>query len=267
MKNNSVITVKKGQEHRREFIKLFKELLGKYSNWQVWQDFISMAAAALSQPTNFRQDREAQYMNIISKYNKKEQELFPKMLAEIVLAFEQEKFADILGDMYMEMDLGNHWRGQFFTPYCVCRMMSEVTVGNIKPLIDEKGYISVNDSCCGAGATLIAFAESAYKQEVNFQQSVLFAAQDVDSVVAKMCYIQMSLLGMAGYVIIGNTITADVKNYDYWYTPMYFSDIWHWRRTFQKVCELTKETRPEPKQQVYDIVLNERDDGQLMLAV
>ena len=238
MSRRSNVVIKHGQEHRQEFVKLFRKFdHGGHSDWAVWQDFIYMAASALSQPCDFRQNREDEYLRIIGKYNKSEQELFPQMLAEVVMSLEQEKFADVLGDLYMQLELYNKWKGQFFSPFEICYMMSALTVGNLKDEIEESGYISVNDCCCGAGGMLIAFAKHCYEQGVNFQNHVLFVAQDVDPVVARMCYIQCSLLGMSGYVIVGNTLLPPEKmnSYDYWYTPMYFSGIWHWRKVWKQM--------------------------------
>jgi len=269
MSQKCELTFKKGQEHRREFLGLFKKLCRNRSNWQVWQDFVYVTAAALSQPLCFRQDREDEYHRIIGKYDKSERELFPMMLGEIVSAFEQEKFADILGEMYMGMELGNHWRGQYFTPYSIASFMGAIAETDIAGLFKEKGYVTVGEPCCGSGALLIAFCESAVKQNVNYQQSVLFVARDIDPVAAQMCYIQMSLLGMAGYVIVGNSLLENFEPSNYWYTPMYFSKIWRWRRAFKMVNELTPDNQ-KPKEPVideYDIVLREGKNGQLSFAV
>ena len=71
---------------------------------------------------------------------------------------------------------------------------------------------------------------------MNFQNHVLVTAQDIDYTTALMCYIQLSLLGMAGYVKIGNSLTEPMSTNDatdnYWFTPMYFSDVWVFRRLF-----------------------------------
>ncbi len=69
---------------------------------------------------------------------------------------------------------------------------------------------------------LIACAGECASQGVNYQRDVLFVAQDIDPVVARMCFISMSLLGMAGYVVIGDSIRMDTQNWDYYFTPMYF---------------------------------------------
>ena len=107
-------------------------------------------------------------------------------------------------------------------------------------IFEEKGYIVINDPSCGAGATLIAAANTLREMGVNYQTSVLFTGNDIDPVVAKMCYIQLSLLGCPGYIAVANTLTDPVvgdvlmpiekETQDFWYTPMFCSDIWVMRR-------------------------------------
>ena len=46
---------------------------------------------------------------------------------------------DFLGELYMNLDLGNEHAGQFFTPYNVCRMMSEMNVSDAKKEVADKG--------------------------------------------------------------------------------------------------------------------------------
>lgn len=96
---------------------------------------------------------------------------------------------------------------------------------------------------CGAGALLIAFANECRRpgNDINFQTSVLFVAQDIDFLAGMMCYIQLSLMGCPGYVVIDDSISHPITGIDprgliprdgpnVWYTPMYFRDVWHWRR-------------------------------------
>lgn len=49
-----------------------------------------------------------------------------------------------------------------------------------------------------------------------------------------MCYIQLSLLGVAAYVKVGNSLTEPITVKDsldnYWFTLMYYSKIWSTRR-------------------------------------
>lgn len=135
----------------------------------------------------------------------------------------------------MELELYNHWRGQFFTPEPICRMMSQMISTDASDLIEQQGFIIVNDSCCGSGATLIAFAHNCTDMGINFQRDILFVGQDIDPVVARMCYVQMALLGMPGYVIIGNSLLYPPTGTmhpecDYLFTPMYFLQGFQWRR-------------------------------------
>ena len=67
--------------------------------------------------------------------------------------------------------------------------------------------------------------------------------KDIDYTAACMCYIQLSLLGCPGYVVIANTLSNPATSLDkrmliptptqnVWYTPLYFLPEWHYRRQF-----------------------------------
>ena len=126
--------------------------------------------------------------------------------------------------------------------------MAEVVATNALEKIEQYGYILINDPCCGAGATLIAGVHVIRKQlehcepPRNYQNHILVVAQDVDEIVGLMCYIQISLLGLAGFIKIGNSITdpmsTDDSSENYWYTPMYFSDVWSTRRMLRQINKL-----------------------------
>ena len=56
---------------------------------------------------------------------------------------------------------------------------------------------------------------------------------------ALMSYIQLSLLGVASYIKVGNSLTEPRTDNDsldnYWFTMMYFSDIWSMRRLLRSL--------------------------------
>ena len=216
----------------------------------MWRDYILLHACSISNvldQENYDQ-REKRYLKIISQYSKEEQAIFPELAAYTTMALDQNQEQDFLGKMFMRLDLGNRSVGQFFTPYHVCELMAEVAATNALEKIEQYGYISINDPCCGAGATLIAGVHVIRKQldhcdpPKNSQHHILVVAQDVDEIVGLMCYIQISLLGLAGFIKIGNSITDPMSTDDssekYWYTPMYFSDVWSTRRMLRQINKL-----------------------------
>ena len=77
---------------------------------------------------------------------------------------------------------------------------------------------------------LVAAAQACHEANVNYQRDVLFIGQDIDPVVARMCYVAISLLGLSGYITIGNTLLMDTENWDYWYTPMYMANGFQWKQ-------------------------------------
>lgn len=255
---------KEKQLDKKYFLELFDTLCrGSKSRFQVWADFISCAAISISngatKPLNNTSEilhsvwdkREQEYLNIINSYSKTEQELFPKMFACIIEELERNPEQDLLGSIYMLAELGNKNNGQFFTPYDICELMAEMSfnrkeVGAI--LKKGKGYLSVNDSACGGGATLIA-ARNLYEREfhkLNWQNHVYFVGQDIDRVTAMMCYVQLSLLGCPGWIQVTNTLTNPTPNFpedaeNIFFTPLYFSDVWMLRRLFHNLDLFMKE--------------------------
>ena len=130
-----------------------------------------------------------------------------------------------------------------------------ITVGDIDERIEKDGFISVCDPACGAGATLIAAANSMKKSKYNFQNHVLFAGQDIDRVAALMCFIQLSLLGCAGYICVGNTLTnpmtgsvlfpEEMEGQELWIMPMFRSYTWTTRRLFRSLSAIERKQEKE----------------------
>lgn len=245
----------KNMNPEKEFFKTFKKLSYHHSPWRVWQDFVTMFSCSISNSLDKQHynEREATYLKIINTYEKREQNMFPELVAQTVLALEKNPEQDFLGKLFMDLGLGNDSNGQFFTPYHVCELMSAVTLNDIVSQVKKDGYICINDCACGAGATLIAAINEAKRQlekeKMNFQNHVLIVAQDIDMTVALMCYIQLSLLGVAGYVKVGNSITEPIATNDstenYWFTPMYFSEVWTMRRAVRAMDNILKGEKHE----------------------
>lgn len=235
---------------KKEFLKTFHKLTYRWRSWDIWTDFVTLIACTISNTVDklHYEEREATYMRIITKYNKDEQALFPQLFAQLVLALEDNPEQDFLGDIYTELGLNSKEHKQIFTPYHICHLMAELTFGDLAKDVEEKGFITIHDACCRAGATLIAAANVAKMKlgeaDLNFQNHILITGQDIDPLVTMMCYIQLSLLGVAGYFKVGNAFTEPMADGDslddYWFTPMYFFPIWTFRRMWRSLDKLTE---------------------------
>lgn len=217
-----------------EFYATFQELARKYSAEKVWQDVIY--ACALTQSVFLRsQDKSGleKIDKIMEQYSEKEQYKIMSLYANIMDALQENPGQDFLGEMYHRLDLQKHEKGQFFTPYDVCKLMTLLSLSteNLTGEISQKGYVTVSDPACGSGALLLSFYETVREMGITGYQ-VLAVAQDVDRSAALMCYLQLSVLFIPAIVIVGNSITnpgIDPQN-EVWYTPAYNVYHWHYER-------------------------------------
>lgn len=133
--------------------------------------------------------------------------------------------------------------------------------------VEETGYCSQDSSMCWY------FENSELKTKVKGTFSI-------DKVLRTK--IQLSFLGCAGYVVIGNTITEPSTAYDrrgllpagpqsrIWYTPFFSTDIWYLRRQWAQiellmkpVCHQPEQSEPEPLKDDATPPLCETKTGQL----
>lgn len=240
---------KTNESYIKRFENGFKILTRSRHYYTVWSDIISLFALSLvnnctrhyllnDKLKDVWEEREKEYLKIINSYNEKEQKIIPQMFALLVMEYEERPYQDLLGSMYMLLGISNKDAGQFFTPYSLCQAMSEITINKkeLKRGVKEKGYISINDPSVGGGATLISSAEICDNlfNRLNYKNHVLFVGQDIDVICCRMAYIQLSLLGLAGYILHGNTLTKPdfdfmEDNINIYPTPYYNMDLWQGR--------------------------------------
>ena len=106
------------KEHQKAFVKIFDQLCQSRQPWQVWADFVTMFAIAISNSLDRdrAEPRERRYLELAAGYQPKEQQLITQLVTATVEALDAHQEQDFLGDLYMGLGMGNHWRGQFFTP-------------------------------------------------------------------------------------------------------------------------------------------------------
>ena len=209
-------------EIKKDFHDTIKKLSYSRHTWQVWEDFCELAAMSLANSVMFSEARETRYMDTIAKYEPEEVQLFPRLLGMVTEALEIE-FQDFLGEMFMELEMGNKWKGQFFTPYCVCKAIGALSMSD--ETFDKKDVVTVNEPACGAGAMCVALCDHLINdRKINYQDRIRIVAQDVDRTAAHMCYIQLSLIGAQARVVWGDSLKVEAK--DVYVTPFAVMKGW-----------------------------------------
>lgn len=208
-------------EHQKQMIKLFRQLSGKYNLYDVFFDFTKMTAYSISNSFDkiHWEEREEAYLRIEKKYTEEERTIFHQLFAQLVDAMERSP-GDVLGGIYMELEISNKDAGQFFTPFHVAKLMAETTFPEKELEIENEGFITAYDSCIGGGVTLIALAEVMRSRGYNYQRQLKIICGDIDANVLSMAYVQFSLLGIDAICERRNALTMEEPS-DVWFTPFY----------------------------------------------
>ena len=112
--------------------------LSYYPVYKVFEDFCKICSCSLHNTfkdapvmaQSYYRDlfisREQEFKNIANKYDKAVfNEYFPSLMAILArLLLESPK--DYLGTIFARLNLGQHYRGQFFTPSHICEFMAEI---------------------------------------------------------------------------------------------------------------------------------------------
>jgi len=181
-----------------EFNKIFAGLAYRHSFMNVFDDFLTLTICAFGLGRY-----EAEYLETIKRYDKKEINLFPQLLSALVMYYTDHStgggWVDGLGEFFEEHNgkFGRDARGQFFTPPQLCDLMAMIT---------NPTNGSINDPAAGSGRCLIAVD----RLNPNNRLQNFYVAQDVDNRCVKMCVVNMVLYGMKGAVLHMNTISLEV---------------------------------------------------------
>lgn len=212
---------------RKLLVHLMEQLSAKngHGAWRIFGDFVAMAALAISNSVDLRmrEAREAEYMQLVKRYEPEDMQLFPQMLAALVDELESG-MTDCLGSVFHDLELHNKYAGQFFSPYVLCQMMAQMSFHDSKHLVEERGYVKALEPAAGGGAMVIALAHTMRDAGVNYQKALHVTAVDVDIKCVHMCYTQLALLHVPAVVIHGNSLT--LEEWSHWYTPAHYLGLW-----------------------------------------
>lgn len=250
------------EDHKRNLEKLIQGLGSTHSTWKVFEDFLAISAISVSNAVDRGpwDEREKEYLSIVSRYSKPELEQYVSMFSELVMALEQknEHPGDVLGEVFHDLGLHNHYTGQFFTPQHLSDFMGDITAIDVGQIIEKHGYCSILEPASGSGTMVLGFAQAMKEQGYNYQQQLLVQAVDVDIRCVHMTYLQLSLYGIPAVVVHGNSLS--MEEWSHWKTPMYQLGGWPIRSAFQQRYEVKNELEPTPEQGPEPIVLPTRED-------
>ncbi|MGP2504480.1 SAM-dependent DNA methyltransferase [Pantoea ananatis] len=227
-------------DHEKEFISLFNSIARGTRRLQVFTDFISCSVIAIQNGLQFCEKREQKYMAIVARYKKEDVSSMARLLAYVVNGLE-EKICDFLGRIYMLLELGDKDKEQYFTPWSVALMMAQLQFGAqlSKPeeVFRDKPFITFAEPACGAGAMTLAFASMLKQAGYSPHRYLWVSVTDIAPLAAGMAYIQLSLCGIPGEVVIGNALSDERRRV--LLTPVHY---WEgWSRRLQKYVKKPEE--------------------------
>ncbi|PHM62960.1 N-6 DNA methylase [Xenorhabdus ishibashii] len=211
-------------DYQKDFISLFNQTARDHRRYQVFQDFCNCAMTAIHNKYHYCEALEQYYLKTINKYEREDVDRIVELFSCTVLGLAQEP-GDFLGSVFMALDLGNKELNQFFTPWCVARMMAEMQLQDVSARLQEKPFVTLYEPACGAGCMTLAAADVLRAQGHDPLCSLWVSAIDIDPLAAVMAYIQLALTGIPAAVTIGNAL-HDGGSQRTRYTPAHYLGNW-----------------------------------------
>ncbi len=202
-----------------QFMKLLNGIDRSKRRSEVFFDFCELAFCALAKNAcpwpDRREALEAQYMDVVRRYRDKDD--IRKMPELLALTVKQVAVGgcDFLGAVAGEVGALDAKLGQFFTPYDVSRLMAEINLSNASQIIEQKGFITVSEPAAGAGCMVIAVADVFERAGFDPARHLWVEATDLSVQMYYLSFIQISLRGIAGRVIRGDTLRMEMQQFAY----------------------------------------------------
>ena len=199
-----------------------KAFINEIQNWtpyrnsyQVFRAFAEIAALTIHQspyhagmldPDDAFDRIEDAYLDAVKPFSRDELGGLCRLYGLASLAFSSYPATDLLGRVFMELDIQNTFVGQYFTPPHVARAMAKMMLRDAHSLIDDKGFATFAEPACGSGCMLIEAANELHELGYNPQWAMMFQATDISRDCFNMAYLQLSWLNIPGVVVHGDTL-------------------------------------------------------------
>lgn len=218
----------------------------KYSIAKVFYDFIEMMALEIAIKTG--------HANLEERFNKTSSQYAENYLIHynnfkkfVIKEFQNNRFQDVFGVLFHELELHNNFKGQFFTPFAVSQAIAKSTI--CESDLQDKNFLFVNEPACGSGGIIIATSQVVEELKYNYAEKLIWLAQDIDLHCVYMCYIQLNLTGIAAIVQHSNSLSVEV--FESFYTTAFLLNNCKARlekrfrenKTLETIREIEKENK------------------------
>ena len=186
--------------------KSFKELLkGFESNrvfaymhpYDLYRQWLEAVWALLNLPLD-----PQGFKATLDRYTYAQGQELGRLFSLYLVAVEELPFRDILGTLFMRLDIKSVAAGQFFSPYPIAEMMARMQFDRDSFLaaVRERGTVSVCDPAVGSGVMLLAFAKVVHDSLGREGTDRLrLYGNDIDTSCVNMCRIQLRMNGLDGF--------------------------------------------------------------------
>lgn len=225
--------MKPGDTALNKMINCFCTLTRNHQALQVWRDFLVIGACSTS-PLK-QSEYRPEFINITGRYSSNELMLMMEMLEITATALDSNPENDFLKESYTFLGLEIPQSKRKSSS----RIRTSVNTTRLKEKLATRPWLTVKDDACGSGSAIIQLLNKCRQENINYQSTVLFVAKDHNREFALACYLQLSLLGCAGYVIapnalgfshsVGGALYDAHQGYEIWVLPMTYTGDWQWR--------------------------------------
>lgn len=128
----------------KAIVKKLRANTGATDMHTVFGDFCAMAAAAIRNRVDSHgfQEREDDYERMKARYTDEQMTRFAEVLALVTLELEENP-RDVLGEIYMQLEISSREQGQFFTPYSVCQLMAGMQFGDAADRLQATPFLTL----------------------------------------------------------------------------------------------------------------------------
>ena len=142
------------------------------------------------------------YKDCLDKFTFKEGSELGRLLAIYTDAAERMPFRDILGELFMRLDINSVRSGQFFTPGSLAEMMVRMQFSKegFEAAVAEKGEVTVCDPAVGSGVMLLAFGKLVSEEcGRSALRHLKLYGTDIDERCVLMTRIQLRMNGLDSF--------------------------------------------------------------------